>query len=326
MRKQDFFKRAAVLALAGTLAMGNAMTSFAAGWQWLDENNDGIAECYYFDEGGHKLTGTTTPDGYTVNADGAWVENGTVQTQASSSPAGSGVASGQTGAAGWYHDGTGWRYRRFTGNDASAIWVWSDRNNDGTSELYYFQYGYQDGKFGGYLLTNGVSPEGYTVNEEGARMVNGVVLTQPAAPVYAPENTYNAQGVSNIALEMVENTREENAKFGEMEVFGEDSARIQIIYANGFRMSYGTSNVADKSISVSGRFNDKLLFQYYDSSLKSAEKIADYLHSKGFKGGYGGTYANGGVCWVGLDDGHSMIWGDNGNVSLSADYRNYIQK
>ena len=57
------------------------------------------------------------------------------------------------------------------------------------------------------MLTDGVSPEGYTVNEEGARMVNGVVLTQPATPVYAPENTYNAQGVSNIALEMVENTR-----------------------------------------------------------------------------------------------------------------------
>ena len=128
MRKQDLFKRAAVLALAGALVMGNAMPSFAAGWQWLDENNDGIAECYYFDEGGHKLTGTTTPDGYTVNADGAWVENGTVQTQASSSPAGSGAASGQTGAAGWYHDGTGWRYRMPNGYDACDDWVWSDRS------------------------------------------------------------------------------------------------------------------------------------------------------------------------------------------------------
>lgn len=173
------------------------------------------------------------------------------------------------------------------------------------------------------MLTDGVSPEGYTVNEEGARMVNGVVLTQPAAPVYAPENTYNAQGVSNIALEMVENTREENAKFGEIEVFGENTARINVIYANGFRMSYSRSVPSDKSISVSVKFNDKLLFQYYDSSLKSAEDIADYLYGKGFRGGYGGTYANGGSCRVGLGDGHPMVWGDDGNVFLSADYRNY---
>ncbi len=51
-------------------------------WQWLDGNDDGIAECYYFDDIGYILTNTTTPDGYTVNADGAWVQNGTVQTKA----------------------------------------------------------------------------------------------------------------------------------------------------------------------------------------------------------------------------------------------------
>lgn len=319
MRKQDFFKRAAVLALAGALAMGNAMTSFAAGWQWLDENNDGIAECYYFDEGGHKLTGTTTPDGYKVNADGAWVENGAVQTQASSSPAGSGVASGQTGAAGWHHDGIGWRYRRFTGNDASAIWVWSDRNNDGTSELYYFQYGYQDGKFGGYLLTNGVSPEGYTVNEEGARMVNGVVLTQPAAPVYAPENTYNAQGVSNIALEMVENTREENAKFGEMEVFGENSNEIHVMYANGFTIDYPNMGGGMKSLRPTSK-DGELLFKYYKSSLSSGDAIESYLYGLGlgFKGGYGGTYSTGTGCWINFDEGHDMTWSGDGFIEIRA--------
>lgn len=50
------------------------------GWQWIDGNNDGTAECYYFDNNGWMLTNTTTPDGYTVNADGAWVENGIIQT------------------------------------------------------------------------------------------------------------------------------------------------------------------------------------------------------------------------------------------------------
>lgn len=50
-------------------------------WQWIDSNNDGIAECYYFNESGYCLINTITPDGYTVNADGAWIVNGTIQTK-----------------------------------------------------------------------------------------------------------------------------------------------------------------------------------------------------------------------------------------------------
>lgn len=43
----------------------------ANGWRWIDGNQDGVSECYYFDAEGWLLTATTTPDGYTVNADGA---------------------------------------------------------------------------------------------------------------------------------------------------------------------------------------------------------------------------------------------------------------
>lgn len=50
-------------------------------WQWLDGNNDGISECYYFNENGYMLADTTTPDGYIVNSDGAWIVNGAIQTQ-----------------------------------------------------------------------------------------------------------------------------------------------------------------------------------------------------------------------------------------------------
>ena len=42
------------------------------GWQWIDGNGDGTAECYYFDGNGAMLANTTTPDGYTVDASGAW--------------------------------------------------------------------------------------------------------------------------------------------------------------------------------------------------------------------------------------------------------------
>lgn len=51
------------------------------GWYWLDGNRDGTEECYYFDDGGYMLSGTVTPDGYTVNSDGAWTDSGTVMTR-----------------------------------------------------------------------------------------------------------------------------------------------------------------------------------------------------------------------------------------------------
>ncbi|WP_024346046.1 hypothetical protein [Lacrimispora indolis] len=50
-------------------------------WQWLDGNNDGISECYYFDSNGYMLFNTTTPDGYEVNSNGNWVVNSIVQVQ-----------------------------------------------------------------------------------------------------------------------------------------------------------------------------------------------------------------------------------------------------
>lgn len=51
-------------------------------WQWIDGNNDGTAESYYFNPQGYCLMNTTTPDGYTVNPAGAWIVDGVVQTKA----------------------------------------------------------------------------------------------------------------------------------------------------------------------------------------------------------------------------------------------------
>ena len=48
-------------------------------WQWLDGNKDGIAECYYFGARGYMLANTKTPDGFWVDHEGAWTENGVVQ-------------------------------------------------------------------------------------------------------------------------------------------------------------------------------------------------------------------------------------------------------
>ena len=76
-------------AMAGTWKQNNVGWWFdngngtypASTWQWIDGNNDGIAECYYFDRAGYMLANTSTPDGYQVNASGAWVQNGAVQTK-----------------------------------------------------------------------------------------------------------------------------------------------------------------------------------------------------------------------------------------------------
>ena len=47
--------------------------------QWLDSNNDGLYECYYFNVLGHMYKNGTTPDGYKVNENGEWVVDGIVQ-------------------------------------------------------------------------------------------------------------------------------------------------------------------------------------------------------------------------------------------------------
>ena len=48
-------------------------------WQWLDLNDDGIYECYYFNVLGHMYKDGITPDGYKVNNNGEWIVDGVVQ-------------------------------------------------------------------------------------------------------------------------------------------------------------------------------------------------------------------------------------------------------
>lgn len=65
----------------------NTDGSYAVGWQWLDGNGDGVAECYYLDANGVMAVNTVI-DGYTVNADGAWTIDGVVQTKVASGAGG----------------------------------------------------------------------------------------------------------------------------------------------------------------------------------------------------------------------------------------------
>ena len=86
--------------LSGTLAASMLFVTpvFAGEWKqegssWKYQNDDGSfttnnwqwinGKSYCFDANGIMYANTTTPDGYTVNADGAWTVNGVVQTQTS---------------------------------------------------------------------------------------------------------------------------------------------------------------------------------------------------------------------------------------------------
>ena len=96
-------KKTALLVLSAGLSVLTAIPAFASGWQknetgwwygtnadnstwhsngwqWLDGNGDGIAECYYFDGNGY-LAVNTVIDGSTVDGNGAWTVNGVVQTK-----------------------------------------------------------------------------------------------------------------------------------------------------------------------------------------------------------------------------------------------------
>lgn len=62
-------------------AEGNMVT----GWVWI-KGADGITRCYYLNPAGDSSNGAcymngTTPDGYTVDATGAWTVDGKVQTK-----------------------------------------------------------------------------------------------------------------------------------------------------------------------------------------------------------------------------------------------------
>ena len=93
-------KKLSTAAISVILIIGSAITSFAGQWKqegsvWKYQNDTGSyatgwnwidGKSYFFDANGKMLANTITPDGYSVNSDGAWVVNGVVQTQYVSSP------------------------------------------------------------------------------------------------------------------------------------------------------------------------------------------------------------------------------------------------
>ncbi len=75
----------------------------------------------------------------------------------------------------WQLDSTGYWYQNDDGSYPTSCWKWIDGNNDGIAENYYFNSE-------GYLLVNTTTPDGYTVDSNGAKTINGIVQTQSVTP------------------------------------------------------------------------------------------------------------------------------------------------
>ena len=118
----------------------------------------------------------------------------------------------------WQQEGTIWKYQNDNGNYATNGWQWIDGDSDGVAECYYFDVN-------GIMLANTTTPDGYQVDASGAWIVNGVVQTQTSAVNNGNSNNtevasgYSADGISNVAIDLLHLTRDEaNIKYGPEEV------------------------------------------------------------------------------------------------------------
>lgn len=136
----------------GTWYYFNASGYMTTGWQkvggtWYYMDSSGamqtgwvkVGNTWYYMYSSGAMAANTVIDGYTVNADGAWVTGGS-----------------SSSASGWIQDGTGWWYRHSDGSYTTNAW----EKIDGT--WYYFNasgYMYtgwlKSGKYWYYLNNNG---------------------------------------------------------------------------------------------------------------------------------------------------------------------------
>lgn len=83
----------------------------------------------------------------------------------------SGIFSVTAFAGQWVNGSAGWWYDNGDGTYPASTWKWIDGNGDNISECYYFDAN-------GYCVLNGVTPDGYQVDQNGAWIESGVVQTK----------------------------------------------------------------------------------------------------------------------------------------------------
>ena len=175
------------------------------------------------------------------------------------------------------------------------------------------------------------------MNADGAWTENGVAHTRQTGTqsqetgintaLVTDNGGYNEYGCSNVALDMVTHTREENAKYGEVSV-SEFGNATSVYYSNGFRVYYQyiNDNYTDKELWIDPSrtdLDDTYLFKHYDPSL-SNEEMVQKLVGMGWEHGNSGLFAHTGTKqnWVasvkpgGFGVGHSISRNDTGRLGL----------
>ena len=87
-----------------------------------------------------------------------------------------------TAFAGWEQTGATWKYQNTDKTYLTNTWQWIDGNGDGIAECYYFNAE-------GIMLASTITPDNFTVNENGAWTVNGVVQMQSVVKETQPQVT-----------------------------------------------------------------------------------------------------------------------------------------
>lgn len=182
-------KKLLTLLAAGILAVSMSITVWAGEWKqdttgWWYQNDNGSypknqwqeinGKQYYFGSNGYMLSNTTTPDGYKVGADGAWIQENTNAGNSLTPPQNYIELPLEQYGITWEYDNE--NRRIVNGQLLCNTWVHS-RNTRGDWEYWHY-YG-ADGK----LLKNGTTPDGYKTNEfglwdGGEAYHNGTNLTQ----------------------------------------------------------------------------------------------------------------------------------------------------
>lgn len=204
-----------------------------------------------------------------------------------------------TFAQGWQQNATGWWYQEDDGSYPTNTGKWIDDNGDGAYEFYYFDEN-------GYLLTDTevpgrpVPPESHfnaRINKEGQLEIDGEVSIAYIEDDFArstgidenfADETYDENGISRIAMDMLLHSREENAKYGEIACEGNT-----VIYSNGFKVGYeqsisdDTQSAAHHIGTVDPKDGKKLLKFHYASNyptdrVKDTEEKSVFVQELGF--------------------------------------------
>ena len=90
-----------------------------------------------------------------------------------------------------------WWYDLGNGNYYKYSWQWIDGNHDGIAECYCFDEN-------GWMFENAITPDRFTVNENGAWTVDNIVQTKSANLISQNNTNNNTNTVSNISNNFTE--------------------------------------------------------------------------------------------------------------------------